>query len=74
MSKLKVASFSVNGIQKWGLFYEDTKGITQHLTEDFKPVAFDTEDQAKAKLELVEAERRSEDKLTEGELYGKIQS
>ena len=61
MSELKVSSFSDNGIQKWGLFYEDTRGITQHLTLDFKPVAFDTEDQAKAKLELLEAERRSED-------------
>ena len=61
MAKLFVSTFKDDGIQKWGLFYEDTKGITQHLTEDFKPVAFDTEDQAKAKLELVEAERRSED-------------
>ena len=61
MSKLKVSSFSDNGIQKWSLFYENTKGITQHLTEDFKQLAFDTEEQAKTKLEMMEAEKRSED-------------
>ncbi|MCR5234079.1 MAG: hypothetical protein K6E53_09250 [Lachnospiraceae bacterium] len=61
MSKLRVSSFSDSRIQKWGLFYEDTRGITQHLTEDFKPVVFDSEEQAKAKLELMETEKRSED-------------
>ncbi len=60
MSVLFVSSFEDAGIKKWGLFYEDTKG-SHHLTEDFKPVVFDTEDPAKAKLEAMEAERRSED-------------
>ena len=59
MSRLFISPFEDDGIRKWGLFYEDVKG-TQHLTEDFKPVAFDMEDQAKAKLEMMEAERKSE--------------
>ncbi len=60
MSELYVSSYKDDGITKWGLFYEDEKGL-QHLTEDFNPVAFDTEDQAKTKLAAIEAERQSED-------------
>ncbi len=60
MSKLYISSFEENGIVRWGLFYEDAKGV-QHLTEDFKSVIFDTEDQAKSKLAVIEAERQSED-------------
>lgn len=60
MSKLYISSFEENRIIRWGLFYEDAKGV-QHLTEDFKPLTFDTEDQAKFKLEVIETERQSEE-------------
>ncbi len=60
MTKLYISSYKDGLNNRWGLFYEDEKGI-QQLTEDFKPVMFDTEDQAKAKLEEMEAERLSED-------------
>lgn len=60
MSKLYISSFEENRIIRWGLFYEDAKGV-QHLTEDFKPVTYDTEEQAKSKLAVIEAERQSED-------------
>lgn len=60
MSVLYVSSILENGIQKWGLFYEDKKGITKHLTEDFKKIIFDTEKEANIKLDAIEAERKSE--------------
>lgn len=60
MSKLYVTPFEEAGKTRWGIFYEDTKGI-QHLNEDFHDVSFDTENEAKAKLLSLEAERRSED-------------
>lgn len=59
MSVVYVSSFVENEITKWGLFYEDGKGI-QHLTEEFKKLSFDTEKEAQAKLERFEAERNSE--------------
>lgn len=61
MSKVFVSEYVENGITKWGLFYEDSKGVMQHLTEGFKPLAFDTENEAREKLDSIEAERRSED-------------
>ena len=61
MTKVHVSAFEDNGITKWGLFYEDNKGVKQHLTEDFKKIAFDTEAGAKAKLDAIEVERHSED-------------
>ena len=60
MSKIYVSSFNDNGITRWGLFYENSKGI-QHLTEDFKKLSFESEDAAKAKLKSMESERQSED-------------
>ena len=60
MTNLYISSYTDGSNKRWGLFYEDEKGV-QQLTEDFKPVAFDTEDQAKAKLEQLEAERLGED-------------
>ena len=59
MSKLYISQFTDNGVKKWGLFYEDAKGL-QHLTEDFKKVSFETEEDAKARLYLMEQERRRE--------------
>ena len=61
MAKLYVSTYEDGGEEKWALFYEDTWGIKQHLTEDFKPVVFDTEEHAKTKLEMMEVEKRSED-------------
>ncbi len=61
MSNLYLACFNDNGIKKWSLFYDDIKGVKQALYEDFKQVAFDTESEAQAKLDSLEAERKSED-------------
>ncbi len=61
MTKVHVSVFEDSGIKKWGLFYEDKKGNKQHLTEDFKQLVYDTEAEAKDKLDAIEAERRSED-------------
>lgn len=61
MALLYVSSFDDSGIKKWGIFYEDSKGI-HHLTEDFKKVAFETEEDAKTRLVLMEEERQRENK------------
>ena len=61
MTKVQVSVFEDNGIKKWGLFYEDKNGNKQHLTEDFKHIVYETEAEASAKLDAIEAERRSED-------------
>ena len=61
MAKVYVSSFDDNGICRWGLFYQDAKGIVKHLTEDFKKLSFDSEDEAEIKLRRIEAEKRSED-------------
>ena len=61
MSKVYALEIEDDGITKWGLFYEDQKGNTQHLTEGFKKLVFDTEADAKDKLAFIEAERKSED-------------
>ncbi len=60
MTSIYISSFYDNKGKKWGLFYEDAKGIHQ-LSEDFKSVVYDTEEQAVAKLKTMEAERLSED-------------
>lgn len=61
MGKVFVDIFKENEVDMWGLFYEDAKGARRALTEDFKQVSYSTEAEAKAKLEAIEAERRSED-------------
>lgn len=61
MTEVYVSEFEDNRMMKWGLFYEDKRGNKQHLMEDFKQVVFDTEEEAKAKLNRIEKERRSED-------------
>ena len=60
MTKLYVSSFDDNGITKWAIFY-DEDGKKHHLTEDFKPIVFDTEKEVIAKLSVMEKERESED-------------
>ncbi len=61
MTNIYVDDFEENSLKRWGLFYENEKGILTHLTEDFKTVSFDNEAEAKEKLRLIEEERRSED-------------
>lgn len=60
MSKIYILCFENNGITKWGLFYDDENG-RNHLEEDFKPLSFDTRQEAEAKLFEYEKERQSED-------------
>ena len=60
MSTLYVLSVEENGEKKWGLFYDDEKG-RQNLTEDFKPLFFDSESEAKDRLAIIEGERQRED-------------
>ncbi len=59
-SKVYVSACDVNGTTQWGLFYEDNNGDKKALTEDFRPVVFNTEADAKTKLKAIEAERESE--------------
>lgn len=43
MSRVFILEFEENGKAKWGLFYENVKRVRHNLTEDFKPLVFDTE-------------------------------
>lgn len=61
MTKIYISAFYDNGIEKYGLFYEDPKGMRQPLIEDFKQVLFDSEKEAQDKLDLIEAEKQRED-------------
>ena len=65
MSKVFISEFEENGITRWGLFYEDTRGVRQHLTEDFKPLDFESQYLAQKKLDAIEGERRSEDSVSD---------
>ncbi len=57
MSKVYVSEFYENGIKKWGLYYEDSKGIERPLNEDFKHLSFETKYEADKKLKAIEEER-----------------
>lgn len=61
MSKVYVSGYEEDGKEKWGLFYEDAKGVKQPLNEDFKQVSFESWEEADVKLQAIEKERRSED-------------
>lgn len=61
MSKVYMMSYEDDGKTRWGLFYDDAYGNSRHLTEDFKDVVFETEKEAKEKLDFIEKERESED-------------
>ncbi len=60
MSKVCVSSFDENGIIKYGLFISDG-GVLEPYKEDWKPVVYDIEDEAVAKLKSLEAEKERED-------------
>lgn len=59
MSKVFVSSLDDNGIMKYVLCY-DRNDPSKILTEDWKPLFFDTESQAQAKLDMLESEREQE--------------
>ncbi len=59
-SKVYISIFEENGETRWGLFYEDNNGDKKALTEDFKPIVFNSEADAKVKLHAIEDERESE--------------
>ncbi|MBR6172828.1 MAG: hypothetical protein IKQ49_06610 [Eubacterium sp.] len=64
MSRIYVSGF-LDGVGiKWGLFFTDIKGNKQHLTVKFKQIIYDSEQEAKEKLDAIEAERRREDSAT----------
>ena len=59
-NKLSVQGVT-NLVYQYRLFYGNKKGNIQHLTEDFKQLVYDSEAEARAKLDAIEAERFSED-------------
>ncbi|SCX09612.1 hypothetical protein SAMN02910339_01368 [Lachnospiraceae bacterium YSD2013] len=61
MSNIYISSFDEDSLRKWGLFYDDIRGNRQKLTENFKHLAFDTEQEAKKRLKDIEQERTRED-------------
>ena len=64
MSEIYLANYEKEGVEQYGLFYEDEKGNRQLLTESFKPVCFSAEEDAQAKLDDIIAERKREDNAT----------
>ncbi len=61
MAKIYCLKIDNTGIACWALCYDNPKGVREVLTEDFKPLVFEKESEARAKLESIEAERRRED-------------
>ena len=61
MSNIYIESFKTGDKIVWGLFFDKEQGVRKPLEEDFKQVCFDTENEARAKLEDIEKERLSED-------------
>ena len=53
MTRLIISLFDDNRVSKYGLFYDDSGDPYQ---EDWKPVLFDSKDEAKKKLEALELE------------------
>ena len=60
MSRLITSSFEENGVMKYGLF-EEGGGSDTPYSLDWKPLAFDTEEEAEARLAALAAERARED-------------
>ena len=59
MGKVYISAYEENGESLWGLFYEE-RGKQKALTENFKPLSFTSEEEAKIRLDAIEEERRSE--------------
>ncbi len=59
MTRLVISPYAdENGAVRYGLFYEDSGSLYQ---EDWKPVLFDSENEAQKKLTLLESERAREE-------------
>ena len=58
MSKIYVSTYDDNGVTRYAIFDGRSNSI---FHENFKPVVFDTEDEAKARLESFEKERIREE-------------
>lgn len=59
MSKIYVSTYDDNGVTRYAIFDGRSNSI---FHENFKPVVFDTEEEAKARLDAYEAERAREAK------------
>ncbi|SEW38353.1 hypothetical protein SAMN05216413_2637 [Ruminococcaceae bacterium KH2T8] len=59
MSKIYVSTYEDNGITRYAIY--DGRYENQLYTEDFKPVIFDKEEEALARLAAYEEERKRED-------------
>ena len=63
MSLLYVSKFiDDNGSERFGLFYDDLNGNRCVHEENWKQVAFDSEEEARKKLDSIVEERKREDK------------
>ncbi len=60
MTNLHIESFDDNGILRWGIFYDDDKGVHRALKEDFKSLVYESADRVQIKLDEMETERESE--------------
>ena len=60
MSKLFIESFENEDKTAWGLYYLDNKGIKIPLKENWKHLAYDTEEEAVVKLRQIEMEYERE--------------
>ena len=58
MTKLIISSYDNNGVVRYGLTYDDTGELYQ---EDWNPVLFDSESEAKTKMNALESERAREE-------------
>ena len=58
MSKIYVSTYDDNGVTRYAIFDDRSNSI---FHENFKPVVFDTEDEAKSRLESYEKERIREE-------------
>ena len=59
MVRLYVSTYDDNGIIRYAI-YDDRNGEHHVFTADFKPVVFDTEEEANSRLASYEAERERE--------------
>ncbi len=63
LSNLYITGLEENGAQRYGLFY-DEDGVRKSLVVDFKPLVYDSREEAQSKLDAMAAERRREDAAT----------
>ncbi len=61
MTKLIISTQDDNGLVKYGLLYDDSG---DPYKEEWKPVLFETQEEAEKKLAVLESERAREDDAT----------